>query len=73
MKKLFFVPAAAVFCAFVFSGCAGETAVYSYWKQNPGTGFYVRHRTRTPLSAEEMRELGLVGREALPEDAKTID
>lgn len=72
MKKRFFViPLFFAFSAIVFSGCAGTPETHTYWLKNEKTGTYSKHATYSRLSADEIRELGLV--KELPEGAKTID
>lgn len=68
----------ALFCIFglvgslVFSGCLYSPEVsYTYWRLSESTGMYSPLRSEAPLSADEMRELGLV--EKLPENAKTVE
>lgn len=60
-----------VLASIAFSGCAGTPATHTYWRKNPQTETYSRHDTYSRLSADEIRELGLV--KELPEDAKTIN
>jgi len=61
---------ACVIALFAF-GCASAPDERTYWLENKSTGTFTAHRTRTPLSADEIAELGFV--EKLPEGAKVID
>lgn len=71
MKKLACYFALA-FVAGVSSACLYSPDVtYTYWRYSPATQLYSPIRTEVPLSAEEMREQGLL--EKLPEDAKTVE
>lgn len=44
---------------------------YTYWRYSPTTQMYSPIRTEMPLSAEEMKEQGLL--ETLPENARTVE
>ncbi len=70
-KKHFIVPAIFALTLALFSGCAGNPPQHTYWLKNRTTGIYTAHRTYSPLTTDEIEELGLVTE--LPQDAKAID
>lgn len=70
-KKSLVVTALAALVPLLCSACAGNPDAHTYWLKNSTTGAYSAHVTYSPLSSDEIRELGLV--EELPPDAKTIE
>lgn len=63
---------ALVLVAGMSSACLYSPDVtYTYWRYSSTTQMYSPIRTETPLSAEEMREQGLL--ENLPENAETVE
>lgn len=54
------------------SGCLYSPDVtYTYWRYSEASQMYSAIRTEKPLTADEMREQGLI--EELPENAKTFE
>ncbi|MBQ7332091.1 MAG: hypothetical protein IJW39_02450 [Opitutales bacterium] len=70
-KEHFIVPALAAIAISLLSGCAGNPQQHTYWLKNSTTGTYSAHRTYSPLTNDEINELGLV--RELPANAKTVD
>lgn len=70
--KTRFIPFAIGFAvAFLCFGCASAPKEHTYWLENKTTGTFTAHRTFSPLSPDEISELGFV--EKLPEGAKVVD